>query len=106
MAWNKGLNAADKYNKDGDFVAIYGYEMTWSGSTGGYGHINTFNTPGFETRTNSKMDLKNYYNALKTQKTIDVTIKSPRKDFGDFSDFAYYDAEIDKASYINRSWKW
>ena len=96
QAWNKGLNAADKYNKDGDFVAIYGYEMTWSGSTGGYGHINTFNTPGFETRTNSKMDLKNYYNALKTQKQSMSQLNHPGKTFGDFSDFAYYDAEIDK----------
>ena len=96
VAWNKGLNAADKYNKDGDFVAIYGYEMTWSGSTGGYGHINTFNTPGFETRTNSKMDLKNYYNALKTQKQSMSQLNHPGKTFGDFSDFAYYDAEIDK----------
>ena len=95
-AWKKGLNAADRYNKNGDFVAIYGYEMTWSGSTGGYGHINTFNTPGFETRTNSKMDLKNYYNALKTQKQSMSQLNHPGKTFGDFSDFAYYDAEIDK----------
>jgi LPXTG-motif cell wall-anchored protein len=96
QAWNKGLSAADKYNKDGDFVAIYGYEMTWSGSTGGYGHMNTFNTPGFETRTNSKMDLKNYYNTLKTQKQSLSQLNHPGKTFGDFSDFAYYDAEIDK----------
>ncbi|GAA0087027.1 hypothetical protein UT300007_34680 [Clostridium sp. CTA-7] len=95
-AWKKGLSAADKYNKDGNFVAIYGYEMTWSGSTGGYGHMNTFNTPGFETRTNSKMDLKNYYNTLKTQKQSLSQLNHPGKTFGDFSDFAYYDAEIDK----------
>ena len=43
---------------------MYGYEMTWSGSTGGWGHINTFNTPGFETRKNSDMNLKNYYNTI------------------------------------------
>jgi len=41
--------------------------MTWSGSTGGWGHINTFNTPGFETRSNKSMDLKSYYNTLQTQ---------------------------------------
>ena len=48
-----------------NLVAIYGYEMTWSGSTGGYGHINTFNTPGFETRTNKSMNLKTYYEYFK-----------------------------------------
>ena len=30
--WKLGLATADKYNKDGEFAAIYGYEMTWSGS--------------------------------------------------------------------------
>ena len=55
--WKLGLATADKHNEDGEFTAIYGYEMTWSGSTGGYGHINTFNTPGFETRTNKTMNL-------------------------------------------------
>ncbi len=49
-AWTNAQNISDKYNDDGNFVAMYGYEMTWSGSTGGWGHINTFNTPGFETK--------------------------------------------------------
>ena len=94
--WNTGKEAANKYNKNGKFVAIYGYEMSWSGSTGGYGHINTFNTEGFETRTNSKMDLKAYYNALKTQPQSLSQFNHPGKTFGDFSDFAHYDEEIDK----------
>ena len=55
--WKLGHQTADKYNSDGEFVAMYAYEMTWSGSTGGYGHMNTFNTPGFETRTNSSYGL-------------------------------------------------
>ena len=89
-------DAANKYNKNGEFVAIYGYEMTWSGSTGGYGHMNTFNTEGFETRTNSKMNLQGYYNALKTQPQSLSQFNHPGKTFGDFSDFANYDKEIDK----------
>ncbi|MCF0148645.1 MAG: 5'-nucleotidase C-terminal domain-containing protein, partial [Clostridium sp.] len=94
--WKTGRDAANKYNKDGKFIAIYGYEMTWSGSTGGYGHMNTFNTEGFETRSNSKMDLKNYYNSLKTQPQSLSQFNHPGKTFGDFSDFAHYDKEIDK----------
>lgn len=95
-SWNKGKKAADKYNKDGEFVAIYGYEMTWSGSTGGYGHINTFNTPGFETRSNKSMDLKTYYNTLKTQQESLSQLNHPGKTFGDFNDFSHYDAAIDE----------
>lgn len=94
--WKMGRDAANKYNKNGEFVAIYGYEMTWSGSTGGYGHMNTFNTEGFETRTNSKMNLQEYYKSLKTQPQSLSQFNHPGKTFGDFSDFAYYDSEIDK----------
>lgn len=94
--WNIGVNAANKYNENGEFVAIYGYEMTWSGSTGGYGHINTFNTEGFETRSNSKMNLQEYYNTLKTQPQSLSQFNHPGKTFGDFNDFANYDEEIDK----------
>ena len=94
--WKMGRDAANKYNKNGEFVAIYGYEMTWSGSTGGYGHMNTFNTEGFETRSNSKMNLQAYYNSLKTQPQSMSQFNHPGKTFGDFSDFAYYDKEIDK----------
>ena len=94
--WKLGRDTANKYNKNGKFVAIYGYEMTWSGSTGGYGHMNTFNTEGFETRSNNKMNLENYYKALKTQPQSLSQFNHPGKTFGDFSDFAYYDKEIDK----------
>ena len=94
--WQLGLSTADKYNTDGEFVAIYGYEMTWSGSTGGYGHINTFNTPGFETRTNKSMNLETYYETLKTQEQSLSQLNHPGKTFGDFSDFAHYDEEIDE----------
>ena len=96
QAWNKGKETADKYNRDGEFVAIYGYEMTWSGSTGGYGHMNTFNTPGFETRSNKSMDLKTYYNTLKTQQQSLSQLNHPGKTFGDFSDFSHYDTAIDE----------
>ncbi|VYT91198.1 DUF5011 domain-containing protein [Clostridium tertium] len=93
--WKTGRDAANTYNKNGEFVAIYGYEMTWSGSTGGYGHINTFNTEGFETRSNSKMNLQAYYNVLKTQQQSLAQFNHPGKTFGDFGDFAYYDESID-----------
>lgn len=94
--WNTGLNAADKYNEDGNFTAIYAYEMTWSSGTGKYGHMNTFNTPGFETRTNSAMDLRTYYNTLKTQSQSVSQFNHPGTTFGDFVDFGYYDEEIDE----------
>ncbi|MGL4338069.1 MAG: CehA/McbA family metallohydrolase, partial [Turicibacter sp.] len=81
---------------DGKFTALYAYEMTWSAGTGKYGHMNTFNTPGFETRTNKLMDLKTYYAALKTQEQSISQFNHPGTTFGDFVDFGFYDAAIDE----------
>ncbi|AOR24730.1 CehA/McbA family metallohydrolase [Clostridium taeniosporum] len=97
--WVEAHKIADKYNKDENFTAIYGYEMTWSGSTGGWGHINTFNTPGFETRTNRAMDLPNYYKTIQTQPQSISQLNHPGKTFGDFADFGFYSEGADK--YVN-----
>lgn len=47
--WTEGKNYAEQYTTD-EFVALFGYEMTWSN---GLGHINTYNTDGFQSRTQS-----------------------------------------------------
>lgn len=94
--WTNAQNISDKYNDDGNFVAMYGYEMTWSGSTGGWGHINTFNTPGFETRKNSDMNLKNYYNTISQLPESVSQLNHPGKTFGDFADFGFYSEGADK----------
>ena len=70
--------------------------MTWSAGTGKYGHMNTFNTEGFETRTNSAMNLRNYYETLKTQPQSISQFNHPGTTFGDFVDFGFYDEEIDQ----------
>jgi uncharacterized protein YjdB len=93
--WTQLLQKANAYNKDGEFVAIGGFEMTWSGSTGGWGHINTYNTAGFETRTNSKMDLKTYYNTIAGQPQSISQLNHPGKTFGDFGDFGFYSPAAD-----------
>lgn len=100
--WLEGHALADKYTKtDGDhpFVGIYGYEMTWSG--GAPGHMNTYNTDGFLSRTmtgftnGSAQSLPNYYNQLKTVPDSFSMFNHPGSTFGDFYDFGYYDEEID-----------
>lgn len=94
-AWVNAHEVADKYNEEGKFTAIYGYEMTWSGSTGGWGHINTFNTKGFETRSNSSMNLKNYYDTIANQTQSISQLNHPGKTFGDFGDFGFYSKAAD-----------
>ncbi len=95
---------AKKYAKEftanaNDFVALYGYEMTWSGGTPG--HMNTYNTEGFLSRNMngyknaSAESLPNYYTALKTVPDSISMFNHPGTTFGDFEDFAHYDEEID-----------
>lgn len=94
--WVEGHNLAKQYT-DSTFVGLYGFEMTWSN---GLGHINTFNTGGFQSRTQSAYTtystaLQNYYTELKKQPSSISQFNHPGTSFGDFSDFAYYDEEID-----------
>lgn len=57
--WEEARATAAEYNaKSDDFVAAYGYEMTWSG---GPGHTNTFNTYGTVSRNNSALNNKTGY---------------------------------------------
>ena len=98
--WRQGHKAADAVTGD-DFVGIYGFEMTWSD---GFGHINTFNTPGFESRSNSEFGNKsggtegyqNYYDKLKEVTSSLSQFNHPGTTFGDFQDFAFYDPVIDQ----------
>lgn len=87
--WKSLHDTADKYNEDGKFAAIAGYEMTWSGSTGGYGHINTFNTKGFETRNHSSENLQKYYEDISKIPSSISQLNHPGTTFGDFEDFSY-----------------
>ena len=89
--WTNGHELAKKYSTD-DFTALMGYEMTWSN---GLGHMNTFNTPGYQSRTQSAYKtystaLQNYYAALRTVPDSISMFNHPGTTFGDFSDFAYW----------------
>lgn len=60
-----------------------------------------FNTEGFQSRTQNEYKtystaLQNYYATLKTRPDSISQFNHPGTTFGDFSDFAYYDEEIDK----------
>lgn len=95
--WVEGHALARKYTTD-KFVGLFGFEMTWSN---GLGHINTYNTDGFQSRTQAAFStyataLQNYYGVLKTDSDSISQFNHPGTTFGDFSDFAYFDEEIDQ----------
>ena len=100
-SWAEGREGARAITaQEGDFVGIYGFEMTWSG--GAPGHINTFNSEGFENRNAApykKGDnyevLEAYYDALNANPETISQFNHPGDTFGDFMDFALYDPVID-----------
>ena len=106
-SWATYKKTIEEFNKNNsDLIAIGGFEMTWSG---GPGHINTFNTPGVVSRNNSELNnktadagMKAYYALLSQQEGVDSIsqFNHPGKTFGNFSDFAYWDAVIDTRMYL------
>src|SRR5450830_1006186 len=90
--WATLKAAADANNVPGTFVGIAGYEMTWSG---GPGHINTFNTVGYDTRTHTAMTLTAYYAQLALYPQSISQLNHPGTTFGTFDDFAHWTAEAD-----------
>ena len=91
--WAAGKTAARAVT-DRDFVGIFGYEMSWP-ETYKLGHMNTFNTPGFqswnqEAYTDHTAALPNYYDTLTTVPDSISQFNHPGADWGDFQNFGYY----------------
>ena len=102
--WTQGKTAAANITT-GSFLGLYGFEMTWSGglAAGASGHINTFNTPGFENRnavpynsSNKQKALTDYYDVLYEKAPDSLSMfNHPGVTFGDFYNFGFYTPERD-----------
>jgi len=100
--WSAYKAAISDFNaRETGVIAIGGFEMTWSG---GPGHINTFNTEGIVSRNNTTLNnktsdagMKAYYALLSQTEGVDSIsqFNHPGTTFGNFTDFAYWDALID-----------
>ena len=106
--WKSYKDAVAAFNaaNAGKMVAIAGFEMTWSG---GPGHINTFNTPGIVSRNNTTLNnktkdagLQAYYKLLSQKEGANSIsqFNHPGTTFGNFVDFAYWDAVVDTRMYM------
>ena len=100
--WEEGRSGARNITEreNGTFVGLYGFEMTWSG--GAPGHINTFNSDGFESRNYApykKGDnydvLQAYFDTLNENPETISQFNHPGDTFGDFMDFSLYDPVVD-----------
>ena len=98
--WAAGKQAAASVT-NGDFVGLFGFEMTWPEDKQ-LGHISTFNTPGWQTRdqeafTNVTAALENYYKALASVPGSVSQFNHPDTVHGDFERFDHYSPQYDAA---------
>ena len=98
--WAAGKQAAASVT-NGDFVGLFGFEMTWPEDKQ-LGHISTFNTPGWQTRdqeafTNVTAALENYYKALTAVPGSVSQFNHPDTVHGDFERFDHYSPQYDAA---------
>lgn len=96
--WADGKQAAASVT-NGDFVGLFGFEMTWPEDKQ-LGHISTFNTPGWQTRdqeafTNVTAALENYYKALTSVPGSVSQFNHPDDIHGDFERFDHYSPRYD-----------
>ncbi len=91
--WAAGKAAAAAVT-DGDFVGIFGYEMSWQDRN--KGHINTFHTPGWQAWGQSEfVELEAYYQALTTVPGSISQFNHPGAEYGSFDGFRHYDPQYD-----------
>ena len=105
--WKSYNDTIDEFNaSQNGVIALAGFEMTWSG---GPGHVNTFETPGFVSRNNTNLNnkkddagLKAYYALLSSPEgAASISqFNHPGKTFGNFTDFSYWDAVTDSRIYL------
>lgn len=86
---------ADRYNRNGSFACIYGFEMTWNNKNGYWGHMNVLNTEWYE-RMIDNVDLQTFYGELKKHPEAVAMFNHPGDGWGNFHDYAYRDREIDR----------
>ena len=98
--WAAGKQAAASVT-NGDFVGLFGFEMTWPEDKQ-LGHISTFNTPGWQTRDQADFEnvptaLENYYKALTSAPGSVSQFNHPDTVHGDFERFDHYSPQYDAA---------
>lgn len=96
--WAAGKQAAVSVT-NGDFVGLFGFEMTWPEDKQ-LGHISTFNTPGWQTRDQADFEnvptaLENYYKALASVPGSVSQFNHPDDIHGDFERFDHYSPQYD-----------
>lgn len=91
--WSNLNNIANKYNSNGHFLALKGFEMTYpfKNVKNPIGHINVYNTNGFISTNDSiySNNLINFYKEISKYDNLIAQFNHPCNIFGNFNNFKY-----------------
>lgn len=98
--WARGKAAAKEATREGSFVGIYGFEMAWT-ELQKIGHMNTFATPGWQSRDQAGFDTLNaYLDALAAYPGAIAQFNHPGQAYGEFSHFTTYNPRYDAVVHL------
>lgn len=88
--WTNAVNAANKFTSNGEFIALNGFEMTYTRKVDNpIGHFNVFNTDGFVSSNDKSLDLKNFYELISKYDDLICQFNHPCDKFGKFEDLKF-----------------
>ncbi|MGL5330754.1 MAG: CehA/McbA family metallohydrolase, partial [Peptostreptococcaceae bacterium] len=88
--WCDLIDSADKFTSKGEFVALPGFEMTYSNKNPDpIGHINIFNSDGFISTEDKSITLEKFYDLISKNDEIIGQFNHPNNKFGQFKNFKY-----------------
>ena len=86
---------ADLYDAPGKFAALYGWEMTWNGGNGLWGHMNVLGTEEI-VRDIDNVTLPQVYEFLEKHPEAVAMFNHPCLAWGNFDEYGFYTPEADK----------
>lgn len=87
------IPTADAFNEPGKFAALYGYEETYSYTSGYYGHLNTINSAIYAVRSEP---LARYYVKMSQDPAAIVQFNHPGYSWGNFLEYDLYSPYFDR----------
>lgn len=85
---------AERFNVNGEYATMHGFEMTWNYTTGFWGHMNVLNVDWL-TPYHEDIDLYKFYDMLVADKDAIGMFNHPCDAWGGFDDFDGYTPERD-----------
>lgn len=98
--YHQQIEVANHYDEPGRFACLYGWEMTWNGENGLWGHMNILNTDWMEQDIGN-MSMPELFELLKKDPEAIGMFNHPCLAWGDFEEFGFHDEDIDPIMALN-----